>query len=93
MGLGCVVEGRGGVGWGGGVIVYCWYTIDKGDYPEKVQVFCPNKQRSFEPFMCLDLVHDWQRCVQGLWFCLLLLLLLLVLAEDERLSNNTLLLH
>ena len=27
--------------------------IAKGDYPEKV-VFYPNKQCSFEPFVCLD---------------------------------------
>ena len=27
--------------------------LDKGDYPENLHaVFCPNKQRSFEPFMC-----------------------------------------
>ena len=30
--------------------------LDKGDYPENSRVvFCPNKQRSFEPFMRLDL--------------------------------------
>ena len=29
--------------------------LDKGDYPEKSRVlFCPNKQRCFEPFMYLD---------------------------------------
>ena len=33
--------------------------LDKGDYPEISHVvFCPNKQRSFEPFMCLDLVLE-----------------------------------
>ena len=31
--------------------------LDKGDYPENSHVvFCPNKQRSFEPFICLDLI-------------------------------------
>ena len=31
--------------------------LDKGDYPENLRVvFCPNKQHSFEPFMCLGLV-------------------------------------
>ena len=30
--------------------------LDKKDDPESLHVaFCPNKQRSFEPFMCLDL--------------------------------------
>ena len=30
--------------------------LDKEDYSESSHVvFCPNKQRSFEPFMCLDL--------------------------------------
>ena len=29
--------------------------LDKGDHPENSRVvFCPNKQRSLEPFMCLD---------------------------------------
>ena len=29
--------------------------LDKRDYPEHSHVmFCPNKQRSLEPFMCLD---------------------------------------
>ena len=28
---------------------------DKGDYPENLQVVCPNKYRHFEPFMGLDL--------------------------------------
>ena len=30
----------------------------KGDYPENLHVacFCPNKYRSFEPFLCLDLM-------------------------------------
>ena len=29
---------------------------DKGDYRENSRVvFCPNKERSFEPFICLDL--------------------------------------
>ena len=33
--------------------------LDKGDYPENSPVvFCPNKQRSFEPFMCLDIVLE-----------------------------------
>ena len=32
--------------------------LDKGDYPENSHaVFC-NKYRSFEPFMCLDLVKE-----------------------------------
>ena len=31
--------------------------LDKGDYSKHLHVvFCPNKQRYFEPFMCLDLV-------------------------------------
>ena len=31
-------------------------SLDKGDYPENLQaVFCPDKSRSFEPLMCLDL--------------------------------------
>ena len=30
--------------------------LDKEDYPENSHiVFCPNKYRYFEPFMCLDL--------------------------------------
>ena len=36
--------------------------LNKGDCPENSRlVFCPNKQRSFEPFMCLelDLVSDF----------------------------------
>ena len=29
--------------------------LDKGDYPENTHiVFCANKWRSFEPFMCVD---------------------------------------
>ena len=33
--------------------------VDKADYPENSRVvFFPNKQRSFEPFMCLDLVLE-----------------------------------
>ena len=33
--------------------------LDKGDYPENLQVVtCPNKQHSFEPFTCLDLVLE-----------------------------------
>ena len=32
------------------------FQLDKGEYPENAHVvFCHNKQRSFEPFMCLDL--------------------------------------
>ena len=32
--------------------------LNKHDYPENSRVvFCPNKQRCFEPFMCLDLQH------------------------------------
>ena len=32
---------------------------DKGDYPKYLLVLsCPNKQRSFEPFKCLDLVSE-----------------------------------
>ena len=35
--------------------VFLW--LDKGDYPENSHVaFCPNKWRSFGPFMCLDLL-------------------------------------
>ena len=34
----------------------CLEVLDKGDYPENAHVVsCPNKQRYFEPFMCLDL--------------------------------------
>ena len=34
-------------------------VLGKGDYPEHLQVaFCADKQRSFEPFMCLDLVLE-----------------------------------
>ena len=30
--------------------------FNKGDHPKNSHVvFCPNKKRSFEPFMCLDL--------------------------------------
>ena len=30
--------------------------LDKEDYPKNLHVvFCPNKQRYFVPFMCLDL--------------------------------------
>ena len=33
--------------------------LNKGDYPENSHVvFSPNKQRSFEPFVCLNLTHD-----------------------------------
>ena len=33
--------------------------FDKGNYPENLHVvFCPNKQRSFESFMCLDLINQ-----------------------------------
>ena len=33
--------------------------LEKGDYPENSHVvFCPNKRRSFEPFVCLDLVDQ-----------------------------------
>ena len=33
--------------------------LDKGDYPKYLLVLsCPNKQRSFEPFKCLDLVSE-----------------------------------
>ena len=36
------------------VSVVLW--LDKGDYPDNLQVvFCPDKSRSFESFMCLDL--------------------------------------
>ena len=33
--------------------------IDEGDHPQNSHVaLCPNKQRYFEPFMCLDLVTE-----------------------------------
>ena len=33
--------------------------LDEGDCSENVHlVFCPNKQRSFEPFVCLDFVSE-----------------------------------
>ena len=36
-------------------------SLIKGDYPEHSHVvFCPNKLRSFEPFVCLDLVLERQ---------------------------------
>ena len=36
--------------------------LEKGDYPENLQVvFCPSKYRSFEPFVCLDLVLECQQ--------------------------------
>ena len=39
--------------------VNCCFSVvlqlGKGDYPENSRVvFCPSKQRSAEPFMCLD---------------------------------------
>ena len=35
--------------------------LDKGDYPENSHVvFCPNKQRSFEPFLCWDVLEGLQ---------------------------------
>ena len=38
--------------------------LDKGDYPENSHVvFCPDKLRSFEPFMCLDFIGYVKRCV------------------------------
>ena len=34
-------------------------SLDKGDYLENMQVvFCPNKQHSFKPFMCSDLIQN-----------------------------------
>ena len=40
-------------GWVGGCV------FDKGNYPEKLLVlFCPNKKRSFEPFICLDQISE-----------------------------------
>ena len=36
--------------------------LDKGDYPENSHaVFSPNKQRSSEPFLCLDLASEHKR--------------------------------
>ena len=38
--------------------------LDKEDYPENLQVvFCPDKQRSLEPFTCLDLVLERQQSI------------------------------
>ena len=34
------------------------WLVGNGDYPENLHmVFCPNKQRCFEPFTCLDLTR------------------------------------
>ena len=37
----------------------CFSVGERGNYPENSHVvFLPNKQRSFEPFICLDLVLE-----------------------------------
>ena len=48
----------------------CYFNVvlqlNKGDYPKNLHVvFCPNKQRYFEPFMHLDFVLV---CLQSFLF-------------------------
>ena len=46
--------------------------LDKGDYLENSHlVFCPNKQCSFKPFMCLDLLLAFTQ--ESHHFCLVLI--------------------
>ena len=86
--------GVGGGGGGGGVcvcvcvlIVYCWYTTDKGDYPEKCKSFVLING------VLLNLLCVWIWYTIGSGVFRVCCVFWLVLAEDERLSDNTLPLH
>ena len=69
------------------LIVYCWYTTDKGDYPEKCKSFVLING------VLLNLLCVWIWYTIGSGVFRVCCVFWLVLAEDERLSDNTLPLH